>query len=108
MEHERLVDLPWTAAVGLLSKYVVTFRGRHIFNPSNFGLVLCFILIGPERADPLPFWWGPMSVWLAVALVLIVGGGLAILSRLQLVPIAAWFWLTFMPGSRFSPRPGTR
>ena len=87
-----------TAAVGLLSKYVVTFRGRHIFNPSNFGLVLCFVLIGPERADPLPFWWGPMSVWLAVALVLIVGGGLAILSRLQLVPIAAWFWLTFAAG----------
>jgi Na+-translocating ferredoxin:NAD+ oxidoreductase RnfD subunit len=87
-----------TAAVGLLSKYVITFRGRHVFNPSNFGLVLCFVLIGPERADPLPFWWGPMSVWLALALVLIVGGGLAILSRLHLVPIAAGFWLTFAAG----------
>ena len=87
-----------TAAVGLGSKYVITFRGRHIFNPSNFGLVACFVLFGPERADPLPFWWGPMSVWLALALVLIVGGGLAILSRLHLVPIAAGFWLTFAAG----------
>jgi Na+-translocating ferredoxin:NAD+ oxidoreductase RnfD subunit len=87
-----------TAAVGLLSKYVITFRGRHIFNPSNFGLVLCFVLLGPERADPLAFWWGPMSVWLALALVLIVGGGLAILSRLHLVGIAAGFWLTFAAG----------
>ncbi|HEX3290767.1 MAG TPA: FG-GAP-like repeat-containing protein [Gaiella sp.] len=87
-----------TAAVGLLSKYVITFRGRHIFNPSNIGLVACFVLFGPERADPLPFWWGPMSVWLAIALVLIVGGGLAILSRLHLVPIAAGFWLTFAAG----------
>ena len=86
------------AAVGLLSKYVITFRGRHVFNPSNFGLVLCFVLFGPERADPLPFWWGPMSVWLALALVLIVGGGLAILARLRLVPIAAGFWLTFAAG----------
>jgi hypothetical protein len=86
------------AAVGLLSKYVITSRGRHVFNPSNFGLVLCFVLFGPERADPLPFWWGPMSVWLALALVLIVGGGLAILSRLRLVPIAAGFWLTFAAG----------
>ena len=42
-----------TAAVALLSKYLIRFRGRHIFNPSNFGLVLCFLLIGPERADPL-------------------------------------------------------
>ena len=87
-----------TAAVSLLSKYVITFRGRHIFNPSNFGLVLCFVLLGPEHADPLAFWWGPMSVWLALALALIVGGGLKILSRLKLVGIAAGFWLTFAAG----------
>ena len=61
-----------TAAVALLSKYVITFRARHVFNPSNFGLVLCFVLLGPERADPLPFWWGPLSPWLA-PLALIVG-----------------------------------
>jgi Na+-translocating ferredoxin:NAD+ oxidoreductase RnfD subunit len=87
-----------TAAVALLSKYVITFRGRHVFNPSNFGLVLCFLLLGPERADPLPFWWGPMSIWLAIAIALIVGGGLAILSRLRLVGIAVGFWLTFAAG----------
>jgi len=87
-----------TAAIALLSKYVLVFRGRHVFNPSNFGLVLCFLLLGPERADPLPFWWGPMSVWLALALVLIVGGGLAILRRLRLVAIAVGFWLTFAAG----------
>ena len=87
-----------TAAVALLSKYVITFRGRHIFNPSNFGLVLCFLLLGPERADPLPFWWGPMSVWLAIAIVLIVGGGLAILARLHLLGIAVGFWLAFAAG----------
>src|SRR5918994_1317090 len=50
-----------TSAVALLSKYLVTFRGRHVFNPSNFGLVPCFLLLGPERADPLAFWWGPLS-----------------------------------------------
>jgi hypothetical protein len=87
-----------TAAISLLSKYVITFRGRHIFNPSNFGLVLCFVLLGPEHADPLAFWWGPMSVWLALALALIVFGGLKILSRLKLVGIAAGFWLTFAAG----------
>ncbi|HZM18172.1 MAG TPA: FG-GAP-like repeat-containing protein, partial [Gaiellaceae bacterium] len=74
-----------------------TARGRRIYSVS-VGLVLCFLAIGPERADPLPFWWGPMSVWLAVALVLIVGGGLAILRRLRLVVIAAGFWLTFAAG----------
>ena len=87
-----------TAAISLLSKYLVRFRGRHVFNPSNFGLVLCFLLLGPERAEPLDFWWGPMSVWLALALALIVFGGLAILRRLQLLGVAVGFWLVFAAG----------
>src|SRR5512141_1697749 len=32
-----------TAAVSLLSKYVIVWRGSHVFNPSNIGLVLCFL-----------------------------------------------------------------
>jgi hypothetical protein len=87
-----------TAAVALLSKYVVVFRGRHIFNPSNFGLVLCFLLLGAERADPLDLWWGPMSAWMALALAIIVLGGLTILSRLHLLEIAVFFWLAFAAG----------
>src|ERR1044071_655937 len=35
-----------TAGVSLLSKYVVKWRGAHVFNPSHFGLVLCFLLLG--------------------------------------------------------------
>ena len=85
-----------TAAVSLLSKYLIQFRGGHIFNPSNFGLVLCFLLLGPEHADPLEFWWGPMSFWLALALAIIVGGGFAILRRLRLLHIAITFWVTFV------------
>ena len=84
-----------TAAVSLLSKYVIKFRGSHIFNPSNFGLVLCFLLLGPEHAEPLDFWWGPMTGWLALALGIIVVGGLAILIRLRLIVIAVAFWVTF-------------
>jgi Na+-translocating ferredoxin:NAD+ oxidoreductase RnfD subunit len=87
-----------TAAVALLSKYVIQFRGRHVFNPSNFGLVLCFLLLGPELADPLEFWWGPMSAWMALALAIIVVGGLAILSRLRLLEIAVGFWVAFAAG----------
>jgi len=57
-----------TAAVSLLSKHVIRWRGEHIFNPSNIGLVLCFLLLGRTRAAPLDFWWGPMSAWLVLAL----------------------------------------
>ena len=65
-----------TSAIALLSKYLIKVRGRHIFNPSNFGLVLCFLLLGAERADPLALWWGPLSPALVLALVLIVVGRL--------------------------------
>jgi NQR2, RnfD, RnfE family len=87
-----------TAAVSLLSKYVIRLRREHIFNPSNIGLVLCFLALGRSRAEPLDFWWGPMSAWMIVALVIIVGGGLAILSRLHLLSIAVSFWIAFAAG----------
>jgi hypothetical protein len=84
-----------TAAVSLLSKHVVRVRGSHVFNPSNIGLVLCFLALGSSRAEPLDFWWGPMSTWMALALAIIVVGGLAILSRLRLLEIAVSFWAAF-------------
>jgi Na+-transporting NADH:ubiquinone oxidoreductase subunit NqrB len=87
-----------TSAIALLSKYLIQFRGRHIFNPSNFGLVPCFLLLGPEQADPLEFWWGPMSPALVLAIALIVAGGFAILGRLHLTEIAVGFWLAFAAG----------
>src|SRR5207248_3319518 len=75
--------------------YVIKWRGEHIFNPSNIGLVLCFLLLGRARAAPLDFWWGPMSLWLALALALIVTGGFLILRRLKLLRVAVGFWITF-------------
>jgi ASPIC/UnbV protein/VCBS repeat protein len=87
-----------TAAVSLLSKYVIRIRGRHVFNPSNIGLVLCFLALGSGRAEPLYFWWAPMSAWMAVALALIVAGGLLILRRLGLLVIALGFWTSFAAG----------
>ena len=83
------------AAVSLLSKYLIRIGGRQVFNPSNFGLVLCFLILGSDRADPLDFWWAPMSTEMAVALALIVAGGVLILWRLRILEIAVIFWLTF-------------
>jgi ASPIC/UnbV protein/VCBS repeat protein/NQR2/RnfD/RnfE family subunit of NADH-ubiquinone oxidoreductase len=87
-----------TSAVALLSKYVIRVRGSHVFNPSNFGLVLCFLVLGAKRADPLALWWGPLSRALVFALVLIVVGGFLILRRLHLLEIAIGFWLAFAAG----------
>ncbi len=87
-----------TAATALLSKYVIRIRGHHVFNPSNFGLVLCFLALGSSRAEPLDFWWGPLTPSLALAIAVIVAGGLAILRRLALLGIAIGFWVSFVVG----------
>ena len=87
-----------TAAVALLSKHLIRFRGHHFLNPSNFGLVLCFVLLGSTRADPLALWWGPMSLWMVLALGIIVVGVFTILLRLHLLAIAVAFWVTFALG----------
>src|SRR6476469_7015736 len=84
-----------TSAASLLSKHVIRWRGEHIFNPSNIGLVLCFLLLGRTRAAPLDFWWGPMSAWLALALAVIVARGFLILTRVKLLRVAIGFWITF-------------
>ena len=87
-----------TAAVALLSKHVIRFRGRHFLNPSNLGLVLCFLILGSGRADPLDLWWGPMSAWMVLALLIILVGALVILSRVHLLSVALLFWVTFAAG----------
>ena len=92
---ERLVDLRRDRGHIASVQVRDQWRGHHIFNPSNFGLVLCFLVLGSDRAAPLDFWWGPMSPWMALALAIIVLGGLWILMGLNLLGIAIGFWVSF-------------
>ena len=101
-------DDPWTtygwglfaaiAGLSLLTKYVIRYRGTHIFNPSNIGLVFAFIVLGASRVEPLDFWWGPLDVWLITAYAVILVGGLLITRRLRLLGLAATFWVALAAG----------
>jgi Na+-translocating ferredoxin:NAD+ oxidoreductase RnfD subunit len=86
------------AGLSLLSKYVIRYRGSHVFNPSNIGLVVAFIVLGSERVEPLDFWWAPLNVWMVAAYAVIIVGGLLITRRLQLLALAATFWVTLTIG----------
>jgi hypothetical protein len=83
------------AAASLLSKYVLRIGNRHIFNPSNLGLVAVFLLFGSRYTNPQDLWWGPMSVGLALALATIVVGGLLIVRELKMLPMVLAFWIGF-------------
>jgi hypothetical protein len=86
------------AAVSLLTKYVIRHRGSHVFNPSNVGLVLAFLLLGSSRVEPLDFWWAPFDGWMVFAYLIILVGGLLITARLRLLGMAMTFWVTLVAG----------
>ncbi len=83
------------AGFALASKYVIRWQGTHAFNPSNFGLVVAFLVLGSNVIEPLDFWWGPLDFWLVLAYAIIVVGGVVITSRLGLLAMAATFWFAF-------------
>lgn len=86
------------AGLSLLTKYVIRYRGSHIFNPSNVGLVVAFLLLGSTRIEPLDFWWAPLNVWMILAYVVIIGGGLLITRRLHLLLLAGTYWVALAAG----------
>ena len=86
------------AGLSLLSKYVIRYRGSHIFNPANIGLVVAFVALGSTRVEPLDFWWAPLNPWMLAAYAVIAIGGLLITRRLHLLLLAATFWVTLSAG----------
>jgi len=102
------VDSPWStygwyvfagvAGLSLLSKYIIRYHGSHVFNPSNIGLVVAFVVLGSTRVEPLDFWWAPLNVWMLAAYAVIITGGLLITRRLHLLALAATFWVSLAFG----------
>ncbi|HSL24854.1 MAG TPA: hypothetical protein VLA54_01135 [Acidimicrobiia bacterium] len=86
------------AGFSLVTKYLIRHRGSHVFNPSNLGLVVAFLVLGSSRVEPLDFWWAPFDGWMAAAYVIILAGGLLITSRLRLLAMAVTFWVALGVG----------
>jgi hypothetical protein len=86
------------AGASLLTKYLIRYRGSHLFNPSNIGLVGAFLLLGSTRIEPLDFWWAPLDAPMILAYAVILVGGVLITRRLDLLPAAAVFWGTLAAG----------
>jgi hypothetical protein len=82
-------------AFGMATKYLIRWRGRHIFNPSNIALVLAFIVLGPTRTEPLDLWWIPMGTWMIVTYAILIVGGLLIAWELRLLGLVLGFMTAF-------------
>ena len=82
-------------ALGMATKYLIRWKGRHIFNPSNVALVLAFVVLGVSRTEPLDLWWIPMGLWMVVTYVILVGGGLLIAWELKMLGLVFGFMIAF-------------
>ncbi len=85
------------ALISVMSKYVLRVHNRHIWNPSNFGISVLFVLASGTVAG-LSIQWGNF-VW--PMLVIWVLGSAAIIYRLQRFHISATY-VGFVPGLRLS------
>ena len=80
-----------TAAIAITSKYVIRWRGRHLWNPSNFA-ISAMLLLAPEFVATLSIQWGN-SIWpMLVVWVL----GAFITWRVKRFHITATYVLSFI------------
>jgi Na+-transporting NADH:ubiquinone oxidoreductase subunit NqrB len=76
--------------ISIASKYVLRFKERHIWNPSNFGVVMMLIL-APGSVAVLSIQWGN-NMW-AMAVIWIVGS--ISIYRLKRFHICATYVVSF-------------
>lgn len=79
------------AAITIMSKYVIRYRGRHIWNPSNFG-VSFMLFMYPQTIAHLSVQWG--NAWWSIVLVWSVGS--MVIYRLQRAHICLTYIISFL------------
>jgi enediyne biosynthesis protein E5 len=62
------------SAISITSKYVLRFRGRHLWNPSNFGICAMLFLAGDQVASLSIQWgnylWPMLVIWALGSLII--------------------------------------
>ena len=84
------------SAISIASKYVLRVRGRHVWNPSNFGICL-MLLVAPWAYSTLSVQWGnnlwPVAIIWALGLVITYHVGRI---HITLTYVASFFALAFV------------
>lgn len=92
MRADNLWAQPAAVALAIASKFLLRVRGRHLFNPANFGVA--FALLTLPRAWVSPGQWGSdvaLAGWLVVL-------GATVTSRARRADIS-WMFLGFYLGA---------
>jgi Na+-translocating ferredoxin:NAD+ oxidoreductase RnfD subunit len=79
------------ASISIMSKYVLRVKGRHIWNPSNFGISV-LLFLAPEAVATLSIQWGNYLLPMVVIWIL----GSVIISRARRFNITATYVVSFI------------
>lgn len=79
------------SAIAITSKYVLRWRGRHLWNPSNFAIV-AILLLAPENTAILSIQWGN-NLWPMLVIWIL---GAAILYRVRRFHISLTYAISFL------------
>jgi Na+-translocating ferredoxin:NAD+ oxidoreductase RnfD subunit len=79
------------SAIAITSKYVIRWKGRHLWNPSNFGIVALLIL-APDYISTLSIQWGNTMWPMLIVWVL----GLFIVWRAKRLHITGIYVVSFI------------
>ena len=79
------------SALSILSKYVLRYKGRHLWNPSNFGISAMLVIAG-DTVGSLSIQWGN-HVWSMLVIWVL---GAFIIYRLRRFHITATYVLAFI------------
>ena len=80
-----------TAAISILSKYVLRYKGRHIWNPSNFG-ISWMLFTAPLYVAGLSVQWGNNLYAMAVIWIL----GMVIVYRAKRFHVTITYVISFL------------
>jgi enediyne biosynthesis protein E5 len=62
------------SVISIMSKYVLRWRGRHIWNPSNFGIAAMLVLAPAVVAPLMVQWdnrfWGVLIIWVLGSIII--------------------------------------
>ncbi len=79
------------AALSITSKYVIRVKGRHLFNPSNFG-ISAMLFLAPEAVATLSIQWGNYLLPMVVIWIL----GFVIVWRVRRLNISVTYVISFL------------
>jgi len=79
------------SAIAITSKYVIRWKGRHLWNPSNFA-ICAMLLVAPEFFATLSVQWGN-AIW---PMLIVWALGIIITYRVQRFHITATYVISFI------------